>query len=143
MNGLAYAIASVGQISCLSPGTKGRLMELNRGSNRLRPEGDCSHQKVEVAVPTTLPRQASCWSAFCVASDKPLQLPHHEIHDVVRVGLHADASQVPDPGSRARVEPEQSFLGQRFEELDREERIAASLLAHQLRQRMGSIPLAV
>ncbi len=57
--------------------------------------------------------------------------------------MRANPSQVPDPGSRIRVAPEQPFLGQRREELDREERIAAGLFVHQLRQRPGGIPLAV
>ena len=52
-------------------------------------------------------------------------------------------AQVRDPGRRVRVEREQPFLGQRREELDREERIAAGLLVHELRQRMGGIPIAV
>ena len=72
-----------------------------------------------------------------------LELPHHEIRHVVSVALRANPSQVPDPGGRIRVEPEQPFLGQRREELDCEERIAAGPLLHQLRQRMGGIPVAV
>ena len=50
---------------------------------------------------------------------------------------------VPLPGCVSRVEREQSFLGQRREELDREERIASGLLVHQLRQRLGALRLAV
>jgi hypothetical protein len=46
--------------------------------------------------------------------------------------------QIAASGSNASA-----LLGQRREELDREERIAAGLLVHQLRQRMGDIPLAV
>src|SRR5260370_37988739 len=40
------------------------------------------------------------------------------------------------------IELEQPFLGERREELDREERIAASLLVYEFRQRMSRIPLA-
>ena len=41
------------------------------------------------------------------------------------------------------VEREQPFIGQRREELDREERIAAGLLLHQLRQRPRTLRLAM
>jgi hypothetical protein len=39
---------------------------------------------------------------------------------------------VPLPGSRDRIECQQSLFGQRREELDCEERISASLLMHKL-----------
>ena len=64
---------------------------------------------------------------------KPLELCGHEFHHVVRVVLGADAIDVPLPGERDGVEREQPFLGQRREELDREERIPAGLLLHEFR----------
>ena len=96
-----------------------------------------------MAISATLPRQASCFRASCVGDGKPPQLPGHEIHDVVGVALGADAIDVPSPGGRDGVEREQPLLGQRGEELDREERIAAGLLVHQLRQRLRALRLAM
>jgi hypothetical protein len=61
------------------------------------------------------------------------QLPHHEIHHVVGVTLGANPIQVPDPGRRIPIEPEQAFLNQGGEKLDREERITAGLLVDQQR----------
>ena len=54
-------------------------------------------------------------------------------HHVVGVALGADAIDVPLPGWCDWVEREQLLLGQLREELDREERISAGLLLHQLR----------
>jgi DNA replication protein DnaC len=42
-----------------------------------------------------------------------------------------------------RCEREQLFLDQRRDELDREKRIAARLLVHELRQWLGAVPRAV
>jgi hypothetical protein len=47
MNGLAHAVACVGQISCLGRSAKGRPMELDRASDRLRPEGNGSRRKLD------------------------------------------------------------------------------------------------
>jgi len=49
----------------------------------------------------------------------------------------ADATDVPLPSQRNWVEREQPFFGQSGEELNREERIAAALLLHQLHQGPG------
>ena len=59
---------------------------------------------------------------------QPPQLPDHEIHYIVSVFLGADAIHVPLPSPRDCFEREQPFFGQRREELDSEERIAAGLL---------------
>ena len=44
---------------------------------------------------------------------QPAQLRGHQIRDVVGEALGADASHVPPPGRRVRVEREQLLLGQR------------------------------
>ncbi len=64
-----------------------------------------------------------------------IELGAHEIEDVVGVAFLADERQVPGPGSPLVVAPEQLLLGELGEELGREERIAARLLVHQLRDR--------
>ena len=74
---------------------------------------------------------------------EPLQLAHHEIHHVVGIALGADAIHVPFPHVRGRVEREQPLLRQRGKKLDREERIAAGLLVHQLRQGLCSLRRAM
>ncbi len=73
------------------------------------------------------------FQGFLGGGRKPSQLPGHEIHHVVSVALGTDAVDVPSPGPRNRVECQQPFFGQRDKELDREERISAGLLLHQLR----------
>src|SRR3984957_12640610 len=45
----------------------------------------------------------------------------------------ADAIDVPLPGERDGIEREEPFIGQRREELDREERIATGLRLHEFR----------
>ncbi len=71
-----------------------------------------------------------------------LELPLHEIDDVVGVALGANPTLVPDPACRIPVEPEQPFFRQRCEELDCEKRISAGLLVNQLCQRTSGVPLA-
>ncbi len=73
------------------------------------------------------------FQGFLGGGRKPLQLPGHKIHHVIGVAPGADAIHVPLPGPRDRIEREQPLFGQRGEELDREERIAAGLLLHELR----------
>ena len=96
-----------------------------------------------MAISATLPRQASCFRASWVEAESRFSFSDHEIHDVIGVALRADAIDVPSPGRRDRVEREQPLFGQRREELDREERIAAGLLVHQLRQRPRALRLAM
>ncbi len=76
-------------------------------------------------------------------SGEPLQLSGHEIHHVVGVALGANVIDVPAPGGCDGVEREQTLFGQCREKLDREERIAAGLLVHQLRQGLRALRLAV
>ena len=83
------------------------------------------------------------FQGFLGGGGEPLQLPGHEIHHVVGVAPGADAIDVPLPGRRDWVEREQPLFGQRREELDREERIAAGLLLHQLRQGPRALRLAM
>ena len=65
---------------------------------------------------------------------QPLQFLDHEVHHVVGVVLGADTINVPCPDGRDGVEREQTLVGQRDQELNREERIAAGLLVYELRQ---------
>src|SRR5260221_914259 len=50
MNGLAHAVASVGQTTRLNRGAKGRPHEIDRGPDWLRPEGNRSHRMVDLRV---------------------------------------------------------------------------------------------
>ena len=62
------------------------------------------------------------------------ELRRHEIHHIVGEALGADARQVPAPAGRGGIESQKFLLRQGDHELDREERIAAGLLEHQLGQ---------
>ena len=70
------------------------------------------------------------------------ELADHEVDDVVGVTLGADALEIPGPAGGAMVECEQVLLGKRVEKLNDEERVAARLLAHKLRQRRAAPRLA-
>ena len=70
------------------------------------------------------------------------QLPDHEVDHIVGVPLGVNAIEFPAPTRCVMIEAQQSFFGQRGEELNREERIAACLLVHKLRQRGGGVRLA-
>ena len=96
-----------------------------------------------MAISATLPRQASCFSASWVGTDNRFSFSTMQIDYVVGVAPGADAIDVPSPGRSDGVEREQPLLGQRREELDREERIAAGLLVHQLRQGPRALRLAM
>jgi hypothetical protein len=80
---------------------------------------------------------------FLVGGREPRQLSGHEIHHVVGVALNADAIDVPLPSPCGGVEPEEPLVGQRDEKLDREERVSAGLLVHQLRQGPHALQLAM
>ncbi len=73
---------------------------------------------------------------------QPVQLSDHQVDDVGRVPLRVDALEVPRPACRLMVEREQPLVGESGDELDHEERVAARLLAQQLRQRGGARRLA-
>ena len=70
------------------------------------------------------------------------ELPDHEVHDVVGVPLGVNAIEIPGPARCVMIEGEQSLFGERRKELNGEERIAAGLLVHQLRERRGALRLA-
>jgi hypothetical protein len=76
-------------------------------------------------------------SALRLVRQSP-QLTQHEIHHIVGVALATNSIQIPGPirfvrGSCSSIEPEQPFLGQRGEQLDREEGITAGLLVDRQR----------
>ena len=50
MDGLEHAVASVGQITRLNRGAKGRPSEIDRGRDRLRPDGNRSHRDVDLRL---------------------------------------------------------------------------------------------
>src|SRR5258707_11289854 len=50
MNGLTHAVASVGQATRLGRGAKRRPHEIDRGPDRLRPEGNYSHRMVDLRM---------------------------------------------------------------------------------------------
>ena len=93
-------------------------------------------------ISATLPRQASCCSACLGPDGQAGQLPDHEVHHIVGVTLGVNAIEVPAPARRVMIEGEQPLFGERRNELNGEERIAARLLVHQLRQRGGAFRLA-
>src|ERR1700730_14262721 len=74
------------------------------------------------------------FQGFLRGDGESLQLPGHEVHDVISVALGADVIDVPLPAWRDWVEREQPLFGQRRKELDREKWITTGLLLHQLRQ---------
>lgn len=69
------------------------------------------------------------------------QLAAHQVHDVVGVTPRMDAFGIPVPLARIVIEGQEIAFGQRLQELDHEERIAARLVPHEARQsldRFGS-----
>ena len=77
MNAVAHTIASVGRIARLGCGPKGRPMEINRTRDRLRPEGNYSHGKVDLsAVGAELNRSIAYASEIITRNS---QLFHHSV----------------------------------------------------------------
>src|SRR5262245_58941140 len=72
-----------------------------------------------------------------------IQLPDHEIDDIVREVLGVNATKIPGPTPLAGVEREQALVRQRRDELNREEWIARRFLVDQFRQRGGAFRFAV
>ncbi len=70
------------------------------------------------------------------------ELADHEVHDIVGVTFGVNAIEIPGPARRVMIEAEQPLLGERVQELNGEERIAAGLFVHQLRQRRGALRFA-
>ncbi|EDT07167.1 hypothetical protein BgramDRAFT_6104 [Paraburkholderia graminis C4D1M] len=71
------------------------------------------------------------------------ELRSHQVGDVVGIALCADARQIPRPYRGAMIEADQAFIVQRGQKLDREKRIAACLLMHELRKRLDRCAVAV
>src|SRR5262249_42936052 len=66
---------------------------------------------------------------------KPRQLSDHQVHYIVGVSLGVNAVEIAVPARSIMVKDEHSFVGERRNELNGEERIATRLLVHQLRER--------
>ncbi len=64
-----------------------------------------------------------------------VQPASHQLGDVVGIALGADPGGVPPPAVRVAIEPDQVLVVERGQELDREERVAAGLVADEARER--------
>src|SRR5215831_6041662 len=74
---------------------------------------------------------------------QPGQLRDQEVHHTIGVTLGVNAIEVPGPARSIMIKGEHSFIGERRNELNDEERIAARLLVHQSRERRAAFRLAV
>src|SRR4029450_12970394 len=74
---------------------------------------------------------------------QPTQFADQQVDHVVGVALRVNARQIPAPASAGVIERHQSFVDQRRQELNHEERIAGRLLVHQLRQGRRAAGVAV
>ena len=79
---------------------------------------------------------------LCRGGQAP-QLAQHEIRDVVGIAFGPYSLEVPIPARLRTIEPKQTFVRQRAEELKGEERIARGVLVHQPRKRQHTIGPAV
>src|SRR6516165_9317477 len=70
------------------------------------------------------------------------QLRDQEVHHIIGVTLGVNALEIPGPACSIMIKGEHSFIGERRNELNGEERIAASLLVHQSRERRAAFRLA-
>src|SRR5215469_9541817 len=70
------------------------------------------------------------------------KLRDQEVDHVIRVTLGVNALEIPGPARSITIEGEHSFIGERRNELNGEERIAARLLVHQSRERRAAFRLA-
>jgi hypothetical protein len=68
---------------------------------------------------------------------QPVQLPDHEVHDVVGVPLGVNSIEAPAPSCFLVLEREQAFFGERVKKLNHEKRVARGLIVHQPRERRG------
>jgi len=93
----------------------------------------CPANQGQVGGQSLIAQAGELLQEFLAGARKPLELPGHEIHNVVGVALGADAIHLPLPSPRDLVERKQPLFCQRGEELDREERVASRLVLHQLR----------
>ena len=90
-----------------------------------------------------VPKTGELFHRLLGGNGEPLHLFDQEVRNVVGVAPGADAIDVRSPGQRDRVEHEEPVFVQSHEELDREERITAGLLVHQLRQGPRALRLAM
>src|SRR5271154_1275184 len=67
-----------------------------------------------------------------------IELPRHEVHDIIGVSLGVDAIEVPGPARHFMIEKQQALFGERLQKLNHEERIAGGLPVHERRQRRGA-----
>ena len=74
---------------------------------------------------------------------KALQLPDHQLHNVVREAFGMNAEQIPYPTPLTVIEGEEAIVRQSGNKLDGEERVARRLFVNQVRQRGGALRLAV
>ena len=70
------------------------------------------------------------------------QLSDHEVHHIIGVSFGVNAIEIPGPARGIMIKGEQSFLGERRNELNGEERIATRFLFHKLREWMCTFGLA-
>src|SRR6516165_8409822 len=64
-----------------------------------------------------------------------IKLADHQVYDIVGVSLGVNAVEIAVPARSIMVKDEHSFVGERRNELNGEERIATRLLVNQLRER--------
>src|SRR5271165_3487913 len=70
------------------------------------------------------------------------QLANHEVHDIVGVAGGLNAVEIPTPAPSFMIEAKYCLIGERMNELQHEERVAGSLLMHQLSERRGVLKFA-
>src|SRR5215470_13852111 len=69
------------------------------------------------------------------------QLRDQKVHHIIAVTLGVNAIEIPGPACSIMIKGEHSFIGERSNELNGEERIAARLLVHQSRERCTAFRL--
>src|SRR5215467_1578927 len=70
------------------------------------------------------------------------QLRDQKVHHIIGVTLGVNALEIPGPARSIMIKREHSFIGERRNELNGEERIATRLLVHQSRERRAAFRLA-
>src|SRR6516164_3309583 len=70
------------------------------------------------------------------------QLLDQEVHYIIGVTLGVNVIEIPGPARNIMIKGEHSFIGERRNELNGEERIAPRLLVHQSRERRAAFRLA-
>src|SRR5215813_8488158 len=70
------------------------------------------------------------------------QLRDQEVHHIIGVTLGVNVLEIPGPARSIMIKGEHSFIGERRNELNGEERIATRLLVHQSREQRTAFRLA-